>query len=184
MARSLRQADYFRVARYSSAVLFRVLASHLATKIRLDFCFAGVSRPIGWCGPPKNVPQIQPCTAFDEKPDYHIMAAPGSLVQRGRVGMASHRVVSVWILARVKQQLNDLDMPKIRCQSERQMPVLTAGVRKEATCILNAPQCRCYRQIDSSPARDQAAHGLELAVQGRRVYSTVGIRSVIAEEID
>src|SRR6266404_7732950 len=181
---SLRRVDYFQLASYSSAVLFRVLASHLAAKIRLDFCFARVSRPIGWCSPPKNILQVQPCTAFDEKPDYCIMAAPGSLVQRGRVGMASHRVVSVWIFARVKQQSNDLDMTKIRRQSECQMPVLTAGPRKESTCIVNAPQGRCHRQIDSSAARDQGAHGLELAVQSRRLYSAFGIRSVIAEKID
>ena len=105
---------------------------------------------------------------FDEKPDYRIMAAPGSLVQRGRVGMASHRVVSVWIFARVKQQSNDLDMTKIRRQSECQMPVLTAGLRKESTGILNAPQGRCHRQIDSSAAPDQGVHCLELTVQGRR----------------
>jgi hypothetical protein len=80
-----------------------------------------MSRPIGWRSPPENVLQVQSCTAFDEEPDYFIMAAPGSLVQRCRVGMASHRVVSVWIFTRVKQQSNDLDMTKIRRQSECQM---------------------------------------------------------------
>jgi hypothetical protein len=32
--------------------------------------------------------------------------------------MASHWIVSAWIFTRVKQQSNDLDMTKIRCQSE------------------------------------------------------------------
>jgi hypothetical protein len=95
--------------------------------------------------------------------------------------MASHRVVSVWIFARVKQHSNDLDMPKIGCQSESQMAVLTAGTRKQPTGILDAPQGRCHRQIDSSAAPDQGVHCLELAVQCRRLYCAIGIRSVIAQ---
>src|SRR5258707_12790371 len=159
-------ADKFRLARYSSTkvVLSPLLAPNLATKIRLDFCFACVSRPVGRGGMPEDILQVQSCTAFDEEPDYFIMAAPGSLVQRCRVGMASHRVVSVWIFTRVKQQSNDFDMPKIRCRGERQMPVLAAGARKESTRIVKVHQGRCHRQIDSSAARDHVAHGLELAV--------------------
>jgi hypothetical protein len=176
----------FRVARYSSTkvVLFPLLAPNLASKICLDFCPACMSRPIGWRSSPENVLQVQSCTAFDEEPDYFIMAAPGSLVQRCRVGMPSHRVVSVWIFARVKQQSNDLDRTKIRCQSESQMAVLTAGARQQPTGILDAPQRRCHRQIDSSATPDQGVHCLELAVQGRRLYCAVGIRCVIAQEID
>ena len=155
-----------------------------ATKICLDFRPACMSRPIGWSSAPENVFQIQSCTAFDEEPDYFIMAGSGSLVQRSRVRMASHRVVSVWIFARVKQQSNDLDVTKIRRQSERQMAILTAGARKQPTSILDAPQRRCHRQIDSSAAPDQSVHCLELAVQGRRLCSAVGIRAVIAQQID
>jgi hypothetical protein len=98
--------------------------------------------------------------------------------------MASHRVVSVWIFARVKQQSYDLDMTKIRCQSECQMAVLTASARKQPMGIPDAPQGGCHRQIDSSAAPDQGVHCLDLGVQGRRLYSAVGIRSVIAQEID
>jgi hypothetical protein len=105
-------------------------------------------RPIGWRSPPENVLQVQSRTTFDEQPNYIIMAAPGRLVQWCRVGMTSHRVVSVWIFARVKQQSNDLDMTKIRRQSERQMAVLTAGAGKQPTRFLDAPQSRCHRQIN------------------------------------
>src|SRR5260370_30516013 len=125
---------------HPQAVSLPVLGPHFATQIRLDFCFAGVSRPIGWRSPPENVLQVQSCTAVDEEPDYFIMATPSRLLQRCCVGVASNRVVSVWIFARVKQQLHDLDMTKIRCQSECQMAVLTAGARKQPTGNLDAPQ--------------------------------------------
>src|SRR6266849_1730525 len=79
--------DYGRVARYSSTrvVLFLLLVHNLATKICLDFCPACMSGPVGRCSPPENVLQVQSCTAFEEKSDYFIMAAPGSLVERCRV---------------------------------------------------------------------------------------------------
>src|SRR5260370_19661019 len=163
------QVDYFRLARYSSTkvVLSPLLAPNLATKICLDFCPACMSRPIGWRSPPENVLQVQSCTAFDEEPDYFIMAAPGSLVQRCRVGMASHRVVSVWIFSRVEQQSNDLDMTKTPCQSESQMAVLTAGARKQSTGLLEASQSRCHRRIDSGAAADHDRHRLKRTVQER-----------------
>ena len=112
------------------------------------------------------------------------MAAQRSLVQRCGVGMASHRVISVWIFTRVQQQSNNLDMAKIRRRRERQMAVPAAGACQQPARILDAPQCRCHRQIDSSAARDQGVHGLELAVQSRRLCRAVEIRSVIAQQID
>ena len=56
--------------------------------------------------------------------------------------MASHRVVSVWIFARVEQKSNDLDMTEIRCQSKCQMAVLRVGARQQPTGIFDAPQVR------------------------------------------
>jgi hypothetical protein len=61
--------------------------------------------------------------------------------------MASHRVVSVWIFARVEQKSNDLDMTEIRCQSKCQMAVLRVGAQKQPTGIFDAPQGRCHPQI-------------------------------------
>jgi hypothetical protein len=116
-----------------------LIAPNLATKICFDFCPARMSRPIGRYSPPENVLQVQFCTAFDQEPDYFIVPSPGSLVQRCRVGMASHRVISVWIFARVEQQSNDLDMTKIRCQSECQMAVLRVSARKQPMGILDTP---------------------------------------------
>jgi hypothetical protein len=98
--------------------------------------------------------------------------------------VASDRVISVWIFARVKQQSNDLDMTKIRRRSERQMAVLAAGICEQPASILYAPQGRCHGQIDSSAAPDQGPYRLKLSVQGGCAYSAVGIRSVIAQEID
>jgi len=112
------------------------------------------------------------------------MATPSSLVQRCRVGMPSHRVVSVWIFARVKQQSYDLDMTKIRCQSECQMAVLTAGGREQSAGLLDASQSSRNRQINPSAAPDQSVHPFELAVQSRCVNSAVRIRSVIAKQVD
>jgi len=143
-----------------------------------------MSCPISGCRLPENILQIQSCTPFDEEPDYFSMACSGSLVQRCRMGMASHRVVSVWIFARVKQQSNDLDMTKIRRQSECQMAVLTAGAGKQPTGILDAPQGDCYRQIDSSATPDQGIHRFNFAVQRCYTDCNVGICSRIAKEID
>ena len=112
------------------------------------------------------------------------MAAAGRLVKWRRVRMATDRVVSVWIFTHVKQHSNDLDMTKICCQSKSQMTVLSAGAREQLLGVLDAPQsCRCG-QIDSSAAPDQGIHRFELTEQGRCVQSAVGIRSVIAKEID
>jgi hypothetical protein len=67
---------------YSSTkvVLFPLLAPNLATKIRFDFYPARMSGPIGGCGSPENILQVQSCTAFDKEPDYFIVPSPGSLV--------------------------------------------------------------------------------------------------------
>lgn len=70
--------------------------------------------------------------------------------------MGSDWVVTVWIFARVQQQSNNLDMPK----------------------------ARCHGQIHSSAAPHPGLHCLKFAVQSRCVYSAVGIRAVIAQEID
>ena len=105
-------------------------------------------------------------------------------MQRCRVSMGSDWVVTVWIFARVQQQSNNLDMPKARCQGERQMAILTAGARKQTAGVLAPPQSRCHGQIQSSAASHQGIHCLKFAVQSRCVYSAVGIRSVIAQEFD
>ncbi len=75
-------------------------------------------------------------------------------------------------------------MTEIRCQSECQMAVLTAGASKEPTGILDASQRHCHRQIESSAAPNPGIHRLKFAVQSGYLYSAVRIRSVIAEEID
>jgi hypothetical protein len=160
------------------------LAPLLATKIGLDFCSARMSRPIGRSCPPENILQVQLRTAFDQEPDYVKMSCLGSLMQRCRVRMTSDWVVSVRIFARVQQQPNNLDMTKIRRQGERQVAVLPAGVRKQPAGVLAPPQSRCHGQIHPSAAFHECLHRLKLAMQGRCVYSAVGIRSVIAQEID
>src|ERR1700722_14060830 len=64
------------------------------------------------------------------------------------------------------------------------MAILTVRVSQQPTSILHAPQRRRQRQIDSSAALDQRAHRLEFAAQCRRTHSAVGIRSVLAQQID
>ena len=97
-----------------------------------------MSCPINRRGPPENVFEVQPCASFDEEPDYFVMAGLSSQMQRCRVGMSSYGVVSVWVLARVKQQSNDLDMTKIRCHSECRLAVLLASPREQPTGIFNS----------------------------------------------
>ena len=164
--------------------LFVLLAPNRVTKIGLDFCPACVSRPVGRGSLPQDILQIESRTAFDEKSDEFTMAGPGGLMQGCRMGMAPDRVVSIGIFARVKQQSNHLDMTKLRGQRERQVPILTAGTRKQPAGLLDASQSRRYRQINPTAAPDQSVQRFQLAVQGRSVGSAVGIRSVIAKEID
>ena len=51
----------------------------------------------------------------------------------------------------------------------------------DASTLLIEMLIVCASQIDSSAAPDQGVHRLKLAVQGRYLYSAVGIRSVIAQ---
>jgi len=101
---------------------------------------------------------------FDQQPDHFGMAARSRLVKRGRVRMASDRIVSIGIFARFQQPSNDLDMTEVRRQRECQMALLTAGTGKQPAGILDAPQGRCHRQVDSSAATDQGHYRLKLAV--------------------
>ena len=100
------------------------------------------------------------------------------------MGMASDRVVAAWIFARVKQQSNDLDMTKLRCQRERQVAVVTLGTWEQPTGLFDAPQGRGHRQINPSATPEQSVHRFQLAVHSRCMDSAIGIRSVIAKEID
>lgn len=143
-----------------------------------------MSRPIGRCSPPENILQIQSCPAFDEETDYFLVPSPGSLVERGGMGVASHRVVSVRIFAGVEQQSNDFDVTKIRCQCKCQMAVLRVGACKQPAGIFDAPHGRCRREIDSSAAPDQSVHRFELAMQSGCQQSAISVRFVIAQEID
>src|ERR1700704_3687294 len=164
--------------------LFVLLAPDLGTKIGLDFCPACVSRPVGRGSLPQNILQIESRTTFDEKSDEFTMAGPGGLMQGCRMGMAPDRVVSIGIFARVKQQSNDLDVTELRGQRERQVAILTVGPRKQAAGLLDASQSRRNRQINPTATPDQSVQRCQLAVQGRSVDSAIGIRSVIAKEID
>jgi hypothetical protein len=87
----------------------------LSAQISFDLSLACVSRPVSGCGLPEEILQIQSCTPFHKEADYFSMACSGSLMQRSCEGMASYWVVSVWVFARVKQQLDDLGTTKIGC---------------------------------------------------------------------
>jgi len=161
-----------------------LLAPALTAKICLNFRSARMSRPIGRSSPPQYILQVQSCAAFHKQPDHFVVPSTSSLVQRRRVRMASDRVVTVWIFAGVQQQSNNLNVPKTRRQSERQVSVLSAGACKQPAGVLAAPQRCCRWQIHSSAANQQGLHRLKLAMQGCCVYSAVGIRSAIAQKVD
>ena len=72
----------------------------LPAKIRLNFSFATVARPVRRRRVPENIFNIQSGASFDEEPNHVLIARPRGLMQRGRVGMAADRVVAVWIFAR------------------------------------------------------------------------------------
>jgi hypothetical protein len=83
--------------------------------------------------------------------------------------MASDWVVSIWILACVQQQSNNLNVTKIRRQTECQMAIFSSVARNQPASVLDVAQGRRDRQIDSGAAPNQAAHGLKLAMQRRCV---------------
>ena len=68
--------------------------------------------------------------------------------------MASDRVVAVRIFTRIQQQSNDLNLPKLRRQGERQMTVVSVSVPKQPAEVVDLPQSGRDRQIDASPAPD------------------------------
>ena len=94
--------------------------------------------------------------------------------------MTSDGVVSVWILSRIEQHLHDRKATELRCEGKRPVAVLSVGIGKQATGILDASQSRGDGQIDPGAAPDQRVHPLELGIHDRGSYGAVGIGSVIA----
>ena len=62
--------------------------------------------------------------------------------------------------------------------------VVSTGVWKESTEVVDAPQSACDRQINTSAAPEQSLYCFQLAVQCRCVDRAVGVCSVIAKQID
>ena len=156
----------------------------LRSKILLNLRLAFVLCPAGRCTVPKDILYIQSCAALDEKSDHFLVACAGSLVQRRRMRMAADWIVAIWIFARVQQQPNDLNMAKLRRQGERQMAVVSAGVWKEPTEVVDAPQRGCDGKVDPGAAPEQSVYCFQLAVQRRCVDCAVGVCFVIAKQID
>src|SRR5580693_2851630 len=96
-------------------------------KICFNFRSVCVSRPVGRGTLPEDILQIQSCPAFDEQTDNFHVATQAALMQRCRMGMTPYWVVSVRIFAPVKQQSNDFDTAKLRCQGECQVAVAAIG---------------------------------------------------------
>ena len=62
------------------------------------------------------------------------------------------------------------------------MTIFGTGAGQQSARVLNTPESRRDRQINAGAPAKQSAGGLELAVRGG--HPAVGIRSVVAEQID
>src|SRR5580704_5036049 len=100
------------------------------------------------------------------------------------MGMAAYGVVTVGVFARVEQHADNLDAIELRRQGKRQVAVARAGDGKHVAEILDAAQCGRDRQIDASAVPDQSVSRFQLAVQHCWFESAVGVRSMVAEQID
>lgn len=133
---------------------------------------------------PEDIFQIQSRAAFYEETHHFVMPRARSLMQWCCVGMSSDGIVSIWIFTRVEQQSNHVHVTEVRSDREHQVAVLMVSIRKQPSGIVNSSLRRCHRQIDSSTARDQSTHRLNLTVQGRGPDDAVGIGAMIAKKID
>ena len=98
--------------------------------------------------------------------------------------MSSRWVVTVWILAGIEKQADDLNVPKLGGPGEGAVSKPCVGVRKSPSGFLKATRCRGCCQVDSCPTEDQCIHRFELAVSECRPHGTIGVGSVVAQEID
>src|SRR5271167_453414 len=64
------------------------------------------------------------------------------------------------------------------------MASTTISDAKQPAEILDAPQSGCDRKVDPRSTPDQGPHRFHLSVQRRCVECTVGVRSVIAKQVD
>src|ERR1700678_589305 len=110
------------------------------SKIFLNLGPACVPGPSGGCTLPKGILRIQACAALYKQSNHFVVAGPGGLMQRGGMGVESDRVVPVWIFTRVEQQPDHFDVTELRCQSQRSMAILTAGVPEQPPRVFNASQ--------------------------------------------
>ena len=96
-------------------------------KVRLQFRVARVLCPVSRRALPEDILQIDSCTSFNEEPNELVMAGESGLMQGCRMGMEADRIVSVWILARIQQRTDNLDVAELRCQRERPVAIVIAG---------------------------------------------------------
>lgn len=98
--------------------------------------------------------------------------------------MASHGIVAIWVLARIQQQADNVDVAMVCRQRKRQVPRLSISIWKQPASVVCAPQSRGDRQVDGSTALNQCVHRLALAMQSCGMDSGAGICSVIAKQVD
>src|SRR4051812_43936532 len=84
-------------------------------------------RPVRGYALIENVLQIPPRAALHQQPDDLLVAVEGGLMQRGRMGMASHRIVAVGVLPGVEEQADDLRVAMLGGQGEGAVPLLRRG---------------------------------------------------------
>ena len=97
----------------------------LGAKVLSDGGFFTMDRPTQWRALINCVPDVQPRASFYKQFYYFSVAGADCLVQRRRVGMEPVRVVSVRILARIEQQLDDLGVTVLGGEREGGVSALT-----------------------------------------------------------
>ena len=119
-----------------------------------------------------------------EELDRVAMTRQRCLVQRRRMGVRALRIEAIRVLSQVEQQLDDAEMTELGRPRKGEMPVLRRGGRRSSAGLINPTRCGCYSAINSRPSCDQGVDRLELPVPQCCAHRGIGVRSVIAKQID
>ena len=115
-----------------------------------------------------NVSNIESGPPLDQHSNDICVTRTRGLVQRCRVCVAAHRVVPVGVFASVKEQSDDLAVPKLYRQRKRAMTVLAVGNWEDSAGIVDAMSGSSHCQVDPRPPADQCVHSLEFTMSERR----------------
>src|SRR5215831_15089817 len=101
--------------------LGRILRRSDAAEIGLDVFFSAIIRPSSGRSAKKDVFHVGFRTLSYQQLDDFEMPVPCGLMKRCGVRMTAERVETIWIFARIQQELHDFCMPVLRSYGQREV---------------------------------------------------------------